>query len=177
MSHLSNVPDQQEGAFKPGVQPTGPNTQPHGSLTQDKHAPGIKASPYDYKPEFQMETRPPGTAPASSSYRPHPVDHPGEQALNPNVERSHGKESVKTTAEQTLMGTTSQDVHAGLGQPISGQTRTEQRHDGQHTNKNPGRGLEGALKGAPGEFGTWTDQMLSQKPTAADGCRAERSRP
>ncbi|KAL3452258.1 hypothetical protein BJX65DRAFT_175655 [Aspergillus insuetus] len=177
MSELNNVPDQQAGFFKPGVKPTGPNTQPHGPLHQDKHAPGVKASPYDNKPEFSMETHPPGTAPAGSSFKPNPIDHSGEQGLNPNVERSHGKEPVKTTAEQTLMGATSKDVHKGLGHPGSGQTSTEMRHDGQHTRKNPGHGLEGSLQGVPGEFGTRTDQRLSQKPTAASGSHAEGSRP
>ncbi|CEL05602.1 hypothetical protein ASPCAL06720 [Aspergillus calidoustus] len=168
MSELSNVPNQPEGFFKPGVKPTAPNTQPHGPLPPDKHAPGEKASPYDYKPEFSMETHPPGTAPAGSSFKPNPIDHPGEQALNPNVERSHGKESVKTTAEQTLMGATSKDVYKGFGHPGSGQTSTEIRHDGQHKRKNPGRGLDAPLQ---------TDPRLSQKPTAASGSHAEDSRP
>ncbi|KAL2827608.1 hypothetical protein BDW59DRAFT_56306 [Aspergillus cavernicola] len=45
------------------------------------------------------------------------------------------------------MGATSQDVHKGLGHPGSGQSSAEQHHDGQHKNKNPGRGLDGAMKG------------------------------
>ncbi|KAL3479721.1 hypothetical protein BJX99DRAFT_255157 [Aspergillus californicus] len=146
MSNLNDVPSQQQGFFKPGLPSKGQNQQqPHGPWPNDKHAPGVKASPYDHKPEFHLETHPPGTAPAGSSYQPNPIDHTGEQALNPNVERSHGKEAVKTTAEQTLMGATSQDVHKGLGHPGSGQSSSELHHDGQHKNKNPGRGLDGAI--------------------------------
>lgn len=39
MSHLDNVhdnPANEQGFFKPGVKPTGPNQQPHGPLSQDK---------------------------------------------------------------------------------------------------------------------------------------------
>lgn len=67
----------------------------------------------------------------------------GDQALNPDVERSHGKESTKTTASSTIRGATSQDVHRGLGHPGVGQTQTEIRHDGQHGRKHQATGLEG----------------------------------
>lgn len=128
MSHLDNVhdnPANEQGFFKPGVQPTGPNQQPHGPLSHDKHAIGVKASPADYAPEFHAETHPPGTAPASSSYQPNPIDHTGEQAMNPNVLRGHGKENVRTTAESTLMGATSKDVnkradYSNAGHPSAG---------------------------------------------------------
>jgi hypothetical protein len=39
MSYLDNVhdnPANEQGFFKPGVQPTGPNQQPHGPLSHDK---------------------------------------------------------------------------------------------------------------------------------------------
>lgn len=41
------------------------------------------------------------------------------------------------------MGSTSQDVHKGMGHPGSGQTSTELRHDGHHGRKHEGAGLEG----------------------------------
>ncbi|KAL4762706.1 uncharacterized protein BDW70DRAFT_26503 [Aspergillus foveolatus] len=177
MSHFSNVPDQKQGEFQPGPAPSGNYQQPNGPWPNDKHAPGVKASPADNVPEFHAETHPPGTAPASSSYQPNPIDHSGEQAMNPNVLRSHGKEEVRTSAESTLWGVTSKDVHQRAGHPGSGQSSAELRHDGQHTNKNPGRGLEGAMKGVRDDFGTRTDQYLSKKPTAAEGSHAEGSRP
>ncbi|KAL5333274.1 hypothetical protein BJX70DRAFT_406352 [Aspergillus crustosus] len=170
MSHLSNVPGQQQGQFKPSVQPAGSNKQPHGTFPGDKHAVGVKASPADRAPEFHAQTQTPGTAPSGSSYQANPIDHPGEQALNPNVERSHGKESVKTTAEQSLQGATSKDVHRGLGKPISGQTTTELR---ENANKHPRKGLEGAVTGVKDEFGSRTEQTLAKKPTAAEGTHAE----
>ncbi|KAB8232494.1 hypothetical protein ETB97_000857 [Aspergillus alliaceus] len=136
MSTLQNVhPDNNP---KQGFRPSAGSSEP---LTDKGHQPGLKVSPKDYAPEFHAETYPPGTAPASNSYTPNAQNEPGSQAKNPNVERSHGKESVKTTAEQTLMGATSQDVHTGLGHPGSGQTSTELRHDGQAHRKNPGQGL------------------------------------
>ncbi|KAE8379561.1 hypothetical protein BDV26DRAFT_291160 [Aspergillus bertholletiae] len=124
---------------KQGFHPSAGNSQP---LTDKGHQPGRKVSPKDYAPEFHAQTYPPGTAPASNSYTPNPQSEVGSQAQNPNVEQSHGNESVKTTAEQTLSGATSQDVHTGLGHPGSGQTSAELRHDGQQHRKNPGSGLE-----------------------------------
>lgn len=112
-------------------------------LTFHQHQPGRKVAPQDHAPEFHAETHPPGTAPASSSFTPNTVGEPGSQANNPNVERSHGKESVKTNAGDTMQGATSQDVHHGLGHPGSGQTSTELRHDGHHGRKHEGAGLEG----------------------------------
>lgn len=67
----------------------------------------------------------------------------GSQANNPAVLRGHGKEAVYTPASATLTGATSQDVHAGMGKPLQGQTSVEQRHDGEHGRKNNASGLEG----------------------------------
>ena len=39
--------------------------------------------------------------------------------------RSHGKESIQTTASDTLSGATSGDVYAGQGKPLQGQTSNE----------------------------------------------------
>ncbi|KAE8151721.1 hypothetical protein BDV25DRAFT_128527 [Aspergillus avenaceus] len=116
--------------------------EPH-RFTDKGHQPGRKVAPQDYAPEFHAETYPPGTAPASNSYTPNTQSEVGGQALNPNVERTHGKESTKTSAGDTLMGATSQDVHTGLGHPGAGQTSAELHHDGQSHRKNPGSGLEG----------------------------------
>lgn len=116
----------------------------HDPGTNDtQHQLATKNAPADFAPEFNAKTYPPGTAPEDSSYTARQVDKPGSQANNPDVERSHGKESTKTTAESTLRGATSQDVHRGLGHPGVGQTNTEIRHDGQHGRKHQSNGLEG----------------------------------
>ena len=54
----------------------------------------------------------------------------------------HGKESTMTSAESTLGGATSGDVHTGLGHPGQGQTSRELRHE----RNNPG-GHGGGLAG------------------------------
>jgi hypothetical protein len=76
------------------------------------------------------------------------------------VLRSHGKEGVRTDPLSTLPGATSADVHKGLGHPGQGQTSTEQRHEGAHTNKKQPSGPEGA--GAPGGSGLREDGMNTE---------------
>ena len=66
----------------------------------------------------------------------------GSQANNPDVERSHGKESTKTTAGDTITGATSEDVNRGFGHPGVGETKTEIRKEGEHGRKRPSNGLE-----------------------------------
>ncbi|RAL16986.1 uncharacterized protein BO97DRAFT_467501 [Aspergillus homomorphus CBS 101889] len=148
MSHINNpdsVANPQQGEFKPSIIPSAP-------LQEGGHQPGRKVAPADFAPEFRAETHPAGTAPASNSYSANTVSEVGGQALNPNVERSHGKESVKTSAADTLMGATSQDVHTGLGHPGSGQSSTELRHDGQSGRKGQTAGLEQVGANASDKF-------------------------
>ena len=79
-------------------------------------------------PEFTAETLPAGTAPANRTFKPNnDADVPPPQ-------------SEQVTAEDTIGGATSGDVHTGLGHPGSGQTSAEIRHDG---NKSTGKSLEG----------------------------------
>lgn len=96
-----------------------------------------------------MQAFPKGTAPASNSFTPNTTSEIGSQANNPNVERAHGKEATGTSAADTLGGSTSADVHQGLGKPMQGQTNTELRHDGQHGRKHQSSGLEGVGATAP----------------------------
>ncbi len=83
------------------------------------------------------------------------------QADNPNVCRGHGKESTYTSAESTLGGAHSRDVHNGLGHPGAGQTGTVIRHDGKHHHKRSGDGLEGV--GSSGDKG-FRDPMWNPRP-------------
>jgi hypothetical protein len=159
MSHTANPDSFDNGKnvdfIKPKVQRSKPmrddgvsvpcldSTSKRAMLTHEQHQLGAKVSPADWKPQFSAETYPPGTAPASNSYTPNPISETGSQANNDLVERSHGKEAVMTTAESTLRGATSKDVHKGLGKPGSGQTKNEIKHEGQHHRKHEGAGLEG----------------------------------
>ncbi|KAJ5625263.1 hypothetical protein N7510_001572 [Penicillium lagena] len=137
MSTLNNVESVNEGSgFKPSVAPEGP-------MTTKGHQPGRKVNEADQRPTFEAQTFPEGTAPASSSHVPNPISNPGSQALNPDVLRAHGKESVHTAPGDTLTGSTSADVHRGLGKPVQGQTSTEIRHEGAHGRKKQPSGLEG----------------------------------
>ena len=116
-------------------------------LTREQHKPGVKASPADYTEEFHAEAHPPGTAPASQAFTPNTVNEPGSQANNPNVERGHGKESVKTSASDTMTGSTSESVNTGMGQPAWGETSRELRHGGDsHHSKHSGLESVGATR-------------------------------
>jgi len=133
-----------QGEFKPRV----PRDEP---LQGSGHKPGVKTSPADHVPESHVQTLPPGTAPKDRTFAPDATSEVPGQADNDASLRSHGKESTYTSTASTLSGATSADVHTGLGHPGQGQTSTEIRHDGQHTRKRVGAGLEGV--GASGVSG------------------------
>jgi len=133
-----------QGEFNPHK----PRSEP---MEKKGHQMGQKVSPADNAPEFSAKTLPPGTAPKESTYQPNPQGEVPGQALNDNVDRSHGKEGVRTDPLSTMPGATSADVHTGLGHPGQGQTSTEIRKDGKHTSSKAPSGPEGA--GAPGGLG------------------------
>ncbi|KAJ5161015.1 hypothetical protein N7492_006407 [Penicillium capsulatum] len=136
LNNVDSVANANQGSFKPAIAPEGPQT--------DKgHKPGVKVNEADQRPTHHLETFPPGTAPASNSYSPNTTSQVGSQANNPDVLRSHGKESTQTPASSTLMGATSKDVNTGLGKPLQGQTGIELAHDGAHGRKKQPSGLEG----------------------------------
>ena len=97
----------------------------------------------DNVPEFSAKTLPPGSAPKSQTFTPNTTSEVPGQADNANVERSHGKESTKTSASDTLGGSTSGDVYQGLGHPGQGMTSSELRHDGGGAGKKERKGLVG----------------------------------
>lgn len=109
-----------------------------------KHKPGVKVG-NDAKPEFHAETFPPGTAPASQTFQPQPVNEVPGQAHNPDA-------AVTTAASETLPGATSADVHTGLGHPGSGMTSQEE-HGGKRKKERSGlEGVGGSLKDPKHEF-------------------------
>ena len=112
-----------------------------------QHKPGVLVG-NDAAPEFSAKTLPPGSAPASNTFKPNNISEVPGQANNPDVERSHGKESTKTSASDTLGGATSADVHTGLGHPGQGQTSSELRQGTEGTSKKEAGGQTFA-SGAP----------------------------
>jgi hypothetical protein len=125
-----------QGEFNPKV----PRSQP---LTTSGHQVGQKVSPADHAPEFSAKTLPAGTAPKENTFTPRPTNEVPGQADNPD--------STERSDPLDFPGSTSKDVHTGLGHPGQGQTSTELRNEGQHTSKKVGAGLEGA--GADGGTG------------------------
>ncbi|KAF1986912.1 hypothetical protein K402DRAFT_393533 [Aulographum hederae CBS 113979] len=115
-------------------------------LTTHGHKPGVQASEADRAPEFHAETLPPGSTPASRTFKPNPV---GEAPPTANYMKSSAVETDASgpSADATLNGATTADVHTGLGHPGQGQTSSELRHDGQHHREKRGTGLTGLASG------------------------------
>lgn len=92
-----------------------------------QHQPG-KLVGNDAVPEFEAQTLPPGSAPASKTFQP-------------NVTPSAGPDQTDFEGHPAAgdMGSTSADVHTGLGHPGAGQSSAE-----LHDNTQARQGLEGA---------------------------------
>ncbi|KAI4145918.1 MAG: hypothetical protein LQ340_006123 [Diploschistes diacapsis] len=124
----------------------------HASKPRDEpmmtkgHAPSTHVG-NDARPEFHAQTLPAGSAPAESTFQPNPISEVPGQANNDAVLRSHGKESTKVSASDTLGGATSRDVHTGYGHPGQGQTSADAKHA-----RTQGQGLVGV--GASGAQAT-----------------------
>lgn len=143
-----------------------------------QHKPGVKVNEADQRPEYHAESFPPGTAPASNSYTPNATNEIGSQANNPDVLRSHGKESTYTSPADTLTGATSKDVYTGLGKPLQGQTNVEIAHDGAHGRKKQPSGLEGvgASREDRGIERQFADQRgLDREEAAHAGTRGDKA--
>ncbi|KAL8918435.1 MAG: hypothetical protein Q9208_007340 [Pyrenodesmia sp. 3 TL-2023] len=125
-------------------------------LTTHGHKPGVQVG-NDAAPEFSAKTLPPGSAPESRTFKPNNISEVPGQADNPDVLRSHGKESTYTSASSTLGGATSADVHTGMGKPIQGQTSSE-LHGGK-----AGAGREGGLAGVGASGAPSGNQMLDER--------------
>lgn len=81
---------------------------------------------------------PPGTAPASRTFQP-------------NAQSEVNTLTETTGAAETIPGSTSGDVHAGLGHPGAGMSSKEAHHDGGKTH---GGGLQGVGAGGVESDGT-----------------------
>jgi hypothetical protein len=81
-----------------------------------------------------------------SGQQPEPTKNP----LDTVVDRDASATSpVGTSAESTLTGATSGDVHHGIGMPASGMSSQEIHHDGQIGRKRQREGVD--QFGPPGE--------------------------
>jgi len=100
------------------------------------------ASEADRAPEFHAQTLPAGSAPTEETFKP---NNAGEV---PPVPGQADKETQQNSAQATMPGATSADVHTGLGHPGQGQTSQELHHDGSHSNKKGGSGITGVASGA-----------------------------
>jgi len=84
----------------------------------------------DAVPTFEAEVLPAGSAPKESTFQPNPEEVVADTSAQPS-------------AQDTIMGSTSGDVHTGLGHPGQGQSSYELRHDGQSRDSNPGASQQG----------------------------------
>ncbi|EME47655.1 hypothetical protein DOTSEDRAFT_21419 [Dothistroma septosporum NZE10] len=127
---MSHIPSSTGGANRPGGGKDQFN-QASGNepATNNKHQPG-KLVGNDQVPEFSAQTLPAGTAPSSRTFQPNPSD---EAPPVPG--------SGTTAAQDTISGSTSADVHTGLGKPISGQT-SQELHDGSKQREGGTEGLK-----------------------------------
>jgi hypothetical protein len=156
------------------------------SLNNAQHHPGVHVG-NDAAPEFHAKTLPPGTAPKEHTFQPNvtaQTDVPG--ASHPQT----GKETY-VSAQDTIGGATSADVHTGLGKPIQGQTSGEDELDkkGQQTGDNLGnlhhrdpfkeKGVDvdhekgGKVVGEKEDRATMKD-ALDREPETAESVAAER---
>ncbi|KAJ6111253.1 hypothetical protein N7486_003488 [Penicillium sp. IBT 16267x] len=162
LRNVASIANEKQGAFKPSIAPEGP-------LTDKGHKPGVKVNEADHRPEHHLQAFPSGTAPASNSYTPNVNEV--SQANNPDMPSDQ-----RTSAADTLMGATSQDVHTGMGKPLQGQTNIEVNHDGAHGRKKQTAGLEGVGATAPNHIERqFPDQRGIERDEAQPGTRGDKA--
>ena len=102
-----------------------------------QHQPGRITSEADKHEEFHAETLPAGSAPASKTFKPNNISEvPPMKDYSADAE----PETSENSAQATMPGATSGDVHQGLGRPVQGQSSSELRHDAK-------AGSSGGLEG------------------------------
>lgn len=111
----------------------------------DQHQPGRQIG-NDAVPEFDAQVLPAGSAPASKTFQPNPIDEAPGQANNPVANET-------ATSALDMPGATSGDVHAGYGRPASGQTSSELANDGKTRRARERQGLQGQAEGGSGLYG------------------------
>lgn len=107
---------------------------PSEPLTTKGHKPGVLVG-NEAVPEYHAEAFPPGTAPREHTFQPRPEEFAGQ-----------GSQAYpETTVDplDSLPGSTSQQVHTGLGKPIQGQENRELHKDHTRKREKEGLGLAG----------------------------------
>jgi len=122
-----------QGEFHPRM----PRSEP---LEKSGHQIGQQVG-NDAVPEFHTKVLPAGSAPASKTYQPNPVNEIPGQANNPDA-RS------EATGALDMPGATSADVHTGYGHPGQGQTSSD-----SNKGKKEGQSLQGLAEGGSGIHG------------------------
>ena len=112
------------------------------NLTNAQHAPGVLVG-NDKIPEFEAKVLPAGSAPADKTFKPQ------NDLEVPPVGMEPGDELHEASAP-TVGGTTSADVHTGLGKPIDGQSSSEQHNNGKTHRARENQGLQGQAEGGSG---------------------------
>lgn len=134
---------------------------PRADGSSPQHQPGRLATEADKAgEEFHAQTLPAGTAPKADTYAPQTT----QDVLTA---------TETTSAQDTITGATSGDVHMGHGHPGSGQSSNELHHDGGKTH---GGSLQGVgAKGATSEdqHGSNRVDMSSAVPGATQKATGE----
>ena len=104
-------------------------------------------------PTFSAETLPAGSAPADRTFEPNTSAEIPSQAHNDDMLASDDKEATYTSASDTLGGSTSADVHKGLGHPGAGQVAADKK-SGERS------GLEGTGASVGGRLPTESEKDL-----------------
>ena len=120
----------------------------------------------DAAPEFSAQVLPAGSAPKSSTFQPNPVNEVPGQANNPDA--------TSTTGALDMPGSTSADVHTGLGHPGQGQSSSQAHHDGKSTRVKEGLGTVGQAEGGSGLHGDTSVEARNLQKEHAGGHVTER---
>ncbi|KAK3078988.1 hypothetical protein LTS18_006042 [Coniosporium uncinatum] len=121
-------------------------------MTTHGHKPGVLASESDRAPEFNAKTLPAGSAPADRTFKPNPTND-APPVANYMKDDKVEDDASQPSAQDTIGGATSADVHQGLGHPGQGQSSAELRHDGKST-----QGVGNAGRGGEDTVGTLVDK-------------------
>lgn len=90
----------------------------------------------DAVPEFEAKTLPPGSAPSSKTFAPNTSD----------VQADPSQINTEAQTAAAVPGSTSGDVHTGLGHPGSGMTSQELHNKTQQRQGVEGAGARGVLQ-------------------------------